>query len=76
MIRVGENVSGTIGKRVADGVRLQPDMELIGVAKPCPNYEAETQLAFLFGSCHRTVSVWSPFITAADNVQIHIFIVE
>src|SRR6056297_3008115 len=44
MIRVGVNGYGTIGKRVADAVRLQPDMELIGVAKTRPNFEAETAL--------------------------------
>ena len=42
MIRVGVNGYGTIGKRVADGIRLQPDMQLIGVAKTRPNFEAET----------------------------------
>ena len=41
MIRVGVNGYGTIGKRVADAVRLQPDMQLIGVAKTRPNFEAE-----------------------------------
>ncbi len=44
MIRVGVNGYGTIGKRVADGVRLQPDMQLTGVAKTRPNYEAATAL--------------------------------
>ncbi len=34
MIRVGVNGYGTIGKRVADAVDAQPDMEVIGVAKP------------------------------------------
>ncbi|MEF8821289.1 MAG: type II glyceraldehyde-3-phosphate dehydrogenase [Halovenus sp.] len=42
MIRVGVNGYGTIGKRVADAVRSQPDMKLVGVAKTSPNYEAET----------------------------------
>jgi len=42
MIRVGVNGYGTIGKRVADAVRAQPDMKLVGVAKTRPNYEAET----------------------------------
>ncbi|MFB6132685.1 MAG: type II glyceraldehyde-3-phosphate dehydrogenase [Halanaeroarchaeum sp.] len=42
MIRVGINGYGTIGKRVADAVRAQPDMEVVGVAKTRPNYEAET----------------------------------
>jgi glyceraldehyde-3-phosphate dehydrogenase (NAD(P)) len=41
MIRVGVNGYGTIGKRVADAVSAQPDMELVGVAKTRPNYEAE-----------------------------------
>jgi glyceraldehyde-3-phosphate dehydrogenase (NAD(P)) len=41
MIKVGVNGYGTIGKRVADAVTAQPDMELVGVAKTRPNYEAE-----------------------------------
>ncbi|PSQ32994.1 type II glyceraldehyde-3-phosphate dehydrogenase [Halobacteriales archaeon SW_12_69_24] len=32
---------GTIGKRVADAVTRQPDMELVGVAKTSPNHEAD-----------------------------------
>jgi len=40
MIRVGVNGYGTIGKRVADAITTQPDMELVGVAKTRPNYEA------------------------------------
>ncbi|TYT63163.1 type II glyceraldehyde-3-phosphate dehydrogenase [Natrialba swarupiae] len=40
MIRVGVNGYGTIGKRVADAVRAQPDMEVCGVAKRSPNYVA------------------------------------
>ena len=39
-VKVVVNGYGTIGKRVADAIRLQPDMELIGVAKTSPNYEA------------------------------------
>ncbi|MFB6119949.1 MAG: type II glyceraldehyde-3-phosphate dehydrogenase [Halobacteriaceae archaeon] len=42
MIRVGINGYGTIGKRVADAVVEQPDMELTGVAKRSPNFEART----------------------------------
>jgi glyceraldehyde-3-phosphate dehydrogenase (NAD(P)) len=45
MIRVAVNGYGTIGKRVADAVTTQPDMELIGVAKTRPNHEAETAIA-------------------------------
>ena len=44
MIRVGVNGYGTIGKRVADAVAAQPDMELVGVAKTRPNFEAEAAL--------------------------------
>jgi glyceraldehyde-3-phosphate dehydrogenase (NAD(P)) len=40
MTRVGVNGYGTIGKRVADAVVAQPDMELVGVAKTRPNFEA------------------------------------
>jgi len=40
-IQVGINGYGTIGKRVADAVREQPDMEVVGVAKTRPNFEAE-----------------------------------
>ena len=41
MIQVGINGYGTIGKRVADAVRAQPDMTVVGVAKTRPNFEAE-----------------------------------
>ena len=40
MIRVGINGYGTIGKRVADAVRAQPDMEVVGVGKRSPDYVA------------------------------------
>ena len=41
MIRVAVNGYGTIGKRVADAVVQQPDMEVVGVAKTRPNFEAQ-----------------------------------
>lgn len=40
MIRVGVNGYGTIGRRVADAVRKQADMELSGIAKMKPDYRA------------------------------------
>ncbi len=40
MLKVSINGYGTIGKRVADAVLKQPDMDLVGVAKTTPNYEA------------------------------------
>jgi glyceraldehyde-3-phosphate dehydrogenase (NAD(P)+) (phosphorylating) len=39
-VRVGVNGFGTIGKRVADAVARQPDMELVGIAKTRPGFEA------------------------------------
>jgi glyceraldehyde-3-phosphate dehydrogenase (NAD(P)) len=39
-VRVAVNGFGTIGKRVADAVVRQPDMELVGVAKTRPSFEA------------------------------------
>ena len=39
--RVAINGYGTIGKRVADAVKLQSDMEIVGVTKTKPNYEAK-----------------------------------
>ena len=44
MIRVGVNGYGTIGKRVADAVAAQPDMEVVGVAKASPDYGAEAAI--------------------------------
>ncbi|AQL42438.1 glyceraldehyde-3-phosphate dehydrogenase [Halorientalis sp. IM1011] len=44
-IEVGINGYGTIGKRVADAVRAQPDMAVVGVAKTRPNFEAEQAVA-------------------------------
>ncbi len=40
-IRVGINGYGVIGKRVADAVRLQPDMELVGVSDVVTDYRIE-----------------------------------
>jgi glyceraldehyde-3-phosphate dehydrogenase (NAD(P)) len=39
-VRVAINGYGTIGKRVADAVARQPDMELVGVTKTRPSFEA------------------------------------
>ncbi|MCI4328524.1 MAG: type II glyceraldehyde-3-phosphate dehydrogenase [Thermoplasmata archaeon] len=39
-VKVAVNGYGTIGKRVADAVTLQPDMELVGIGKTRPSYEA------------------------------------
>ncbi|MBS1263522.1 MAG: Glyceraldehyde-3-phosphate dehydrogenase [Methanonatronarchaeales archaeon] len=41
MKRIAVNGFGTIGKRLADAVDAQPDMEVSGVTKTRPNYEAD-----------------------------------
>lgn len=41
-VRVAVNGYGVIGKRVADAVRLQPDMELVGVADIVSDYRIKT----------------------------------
>ena len=41
-VRVAVNGYGVIGKRVADAIRLQPDMELIGVADVVSDYRVKT----------------------------------
>lgn len=39
--KVGVNGYGTIGRRVADAVLKQPDMELVGVTKATPDYRMD-----------------------------------
>ena len=41
-IRVGINGFGTIGKRAADAVRAQPDMELVGVTAHSNSYRVQS----------------------------------
>ena len=41
-VKVAINGYGTIGKRVADAVSIQDDMEVIGISKTRPNFEAKT----------------------------------
>lgn len=43
--KIAINGYGTIGKRIADAVSLQDDMEIVGVAKTKPNYEAKMAIA-------------------------------
>jgi glyceraldehyde-3-phosphate dehydrogenase (NAD(P)) len=42
VIRVGVNGYNVIGRRVADAISLQEDMELVGVAKLKPDYKARS----------------------------------
>ncbi len=41
MIRVGVNGYHTIGSRIADAIKKQADMQLVGVSKVRPDYRAE-----------------------------------
>src|SRR5690606_14795593 len=43
--RVAVNGYGVIGKRVADAVRVQPDMELVGVSDVVSDYRVKTAVA-------------------------------
>lgn len=45
MIKVGVIGYGVIGRRLADAVSLQPDMELIGVVKTKPDYKAKLAIS-------------------------------
>lgn len=40
-IKVASNGYGVIGRRIADAVKAQPDMELVGIAKVSPDYKAK-----------------------------------
>lgn len=40
-VKVGVNGYGTIGKRISDAVSLQNDMEIVGVSKTKPDFEAK-----------------------------------
>jgi len=57
--KIAVNGYGTIGKRVADAVRAQDDMEIIGISKTKPNYEAAVanQLGY---------DIYAPF----ENIEV------
>ena len=40
VVKVAVNGYGNIGKRVADAIAKQGDMQLVGVSKTRPNFEA------------------------------------
>ncbi len=55
-VRVGVNGYGVIGKRIADAVRMQPDMELIGVSDVVSDYRIKT-----------AVTLGIPFYASLDD---------
>jgi len=82
-MKVGINGYGTIGKRVADAVRAQPDMEVVGVAKTRPNFEAQSAVAkgydlyaaveerrHLFGEAGIDIAGDVPDLVAASDVVV------
>ncbi|SFR96452.1 glyceraldehyde 3-phosphate dehydrogenase (NAD(P)+) [Halomicrobium zhouii] len=78
MLRVGINGFGTIGKRVADAVRAQPDMRVAGVAKRSPNYEAEVALDRGYALYSAADDGATPFEDAGLPVEggVHDLVVE
>ena len=44
-VRVAVNGYGVIGKRIADAVRAQDDMQLVGIADVVSDYRVKTALA-------------------------------
>ena len=61
MIKVGVNGFGVIGRRIAHAVRLQEDMQLLGIVKTKPDYKA--RLAY-----NRGIKIY-----AADEKQVDSF---
>lgn len=57
-VKVAINGYGTIGKRVADAVSMQDDMEVVGVAKRSPTFEA-----------FMAMEKGYPFYAPAENIQ-------
>ena len=56
-IKVGVNGYGTIGKRVATAVSKQDDMEVIGITKTRPTFEAKTAAAMKVLESHDFAAV-------------------
>ena len=60
MIRVAVNGYGTIGRRVADAVRAQKDMELVGVTKVKADYRAKIAV-------QKGIALYAPSAEAAAS---------
>ena len=67
--KVAINGYGTIGKRVADAVSLQDDMELVGVSKMTPNFEAKLAIEKGYALYATTDTARTKFDTAGIKVQ-------
>ncbi|GAB6148542.1 type II glyceraldehyde-3-phosphate dehydrogenase [Stetteria hydrogenophila] len=62
MVRVGVNGYGTIGKRVADAILKQDDMELVGVVKTRPDYSA-------LQAVRRGIRIYAPDAESARKLE-------
>jgi len=67
--KVAINGYGTIGKRVADAVALQDDMEVVGVSKMSPNFEARLAVEKGFPLYATTKDVLPKFEKA--GIKVH-----
>ena len=63
-VRVAVNGYGIIGKRVADAIRLQPDMELVGVGDVVSDYRVKA--AVILG-----LPIYASLPEKADEMQAH-----
>ena len=67
--KVAINGYGTIGKRVADAVALQDDMEVVGVSKMSPNFEARLAIEKGYALYATTKDVLPKFEKA--GIKVH-----
>jgi glyceraldehyde-3-phosphate dehydrogenase (NAD(P)) len=67
--KVAINGYGTIGKRVADAVELQDDMDVVGVSKMKPNYEARMAVERGYALYATTKDVLPKFEKAGMKVR-------
>ena len=67
--KVAINGYGTIGKRVADAVELQDDMNVVGVSKMKPNYEARMAVERGYALYATTKDVLPKFEKAGMKVR-------
>jgi glyceraldehyde-3-phosphate dehydrogenase (NAD(P)) len=70
--KVAINGYGTIGKRVADAVMLQDDMEVVGVSKMSPNFEARLAVEKGYALYATTKDALPKFEKAGIKVHGHL----
>jgi|TARA_B100000315_G_scaffold106435_1_gene97561 glyceraldehyde-3-phosphate dehydrogenase (NAD(P)) len=68
MIRVGVVGYGVIGRRVADAISAQPDMDLIGIIKTKPDYKAKLAISKGFSVYSTDSRTKKTFVNS--NIQV------